>query len=75
MNSDNKNSCRNLFKKLCDLFLQSQYILSLLMFVVKNMDLFKMNSDIHNFNTRFNHDIYSCSKFGSISERSMVLWY
>jgi hypothetical protein len=38
--------------------LQSQYILSLLMFVVKNKDLFKTNSDIHSFNTRFNHDLH-----------------
>jgi hypothetical protein len=27
------------------------------MFVVKNKDLFKTNSDIHSFNTRFNHDL------------------
>ena len=57
-NSDNKDSCHNLFKKLCVLPLQSQYILSLLMFVVKNKDLFKTNSDIHSFNTRFNHDLH-----------------
>jgi hypothetical protein len=28
------------------------------MFVVKNKDLFKTNSDIHSFNTRFNHDLH-----------------
>ena len=27
------------------------------MFVVKNKDSFKTNSDIHSFNTRFNHDL------------------
>jgi hypothetical protein len=57
-NSDNKDSCQNLFKKLCILPHQSQYILTLLMFVVKNKDIFKMNSDIHSFNTRFNHDLH-----------------
>jgi len=58
MNSSNKNSCRNLFKKLCILPLQSPYIFSLLMFVVKNKDPFKMNSDIHSFNARCNHDLH-----------------
>jgi hypothetical protein len=42
-NSDNKDSCQNLFKKLCILPHQSQYILALLMFVVKNKDIFKTN--------------------------------
>jgi hypothetical protein len=28
------------------------------MFVVKNKDLFKMNSDVHTFNMRFNHDLH-----------------
>jgi hypothetical protein len=57
-NSDKRDSCRELFKKLGILRLQSQYILSLLVFVVKSKDSFKTNSDIHSFNTRFNHDIH-----------------
>jgi len=32
--------------------LQSQYILSLLLFLVDNGDYFKVNSEIHNINTR-----------------------
>jgi hypothetical protein len=28
------------------------------MFVVKNKDSFKTNSDIHSFNTRSNHDLH-----------------
>ena len=28
------------------------------MFVVKNKDSFKTNSDIHSFNTRFHHDLH-----------------
>jgi len=28
------------------------------MFVVKNKGLFKMNSDSHSFNTRFNYDLH-----------------
>jgi hypothetical protein len=31
---------------------------SLLMFVVKNKDSFKTNSDIHSFNTRSNRDLH-----------------
>jgi len=58
INSDNRDSCRELFKKLGILPLQSQYIFSFLMFVVKNKDCFKTNSDIHSFNTRFNHDLH-----------------
>jgi hypothetical protein len=46
------DSCREHFKKLKMLPLQSQYILSLLLFVVVNGDYFKVNSEIHNINTR-----------------------
>jgi len=28
------------------------------MFVVKNKDFFKMNSDVHSFNTRFHYDLH-----------------
>jgi len=47
-----RDSCRKHFKKLKILPLQSQYILSLLLFVVDNGDDFKVNSEIHNINTR-----------------------
>jgi len=45
-----KNSCRRLFKKLVILPLMSQYIFSLLLFIVNNKDLFQMNSEIHSIN-------------------------
>jgi hypothetical protein len=48
-NSGSRVSCRNLFKKLSILPFQSQYLFSLLMFVVKNKDFFKLNSDFHTF--------------------------
>jgi len=51
-NSSNRTSCRRLFKKLGILLLQTQYILSLALFVVKNMEIFMPNSDIHTKNTR-----------------------
>ena len=47
-----------LFKKLCVLPLHSQYIFSILLFVVKNRGLFKTNFDVHKFNTRFNYALH-----------------
>jgi len=58
MNFGNKDSFRDLFKKLNILPLQSQYIFSLLMFVVKNKELFKTNYDVHSFNTRSHYDLH-----------------
>jgi hypothetical protein len=46
MNVDNRQSCRDLFKKLSILPLHSQYILSLSLFVVENID----KSEIHSIN-------------------------
>ena len=51
-------STGELFKKLCVLPLHSQYIFSILLFVVKNRGLFKTNFDVHKFNTRFNYDLH-----------------
>jgi hypothetical protein len=47
-----RDSCREHFKNLKLLPLQSQYIDSLLLFVMDNGDYFKVNSEIHNINTR-----------------------
>ena len=47
-----RDSCREHFKKVKILPLQSQYILSLTLFVIDNGNYFKMNSGIHNINTR-----------------------
>jgi hypothetical protein len=52
------DSCREHFKKLKILPLQSQYILSLLLFVVDNGDYFKVNSEIHNINTRTKSNLH-----------------
>ena len=58
MNVNNRQSCRDLFKKLSILPLHSQYILSLSLFVVKNIDKFKSNSEIHSINTRHRFDLF-----------------
>jgi len=47
-----RDSGREHFYKLKILPIQSQYIISLLLFVINNRDYFKVNSEIHNINTR-----------------------
>ena len=54
----NTVSCRNLFKKLEILPLTSQYILSLLMFVVQNKNFFLTNNENHNIDTRQRNNLY-----------------
>jgi hypothetical protein len=51
-------SCRNLFKRLEILPLASQYILSLMLFVVNNKNLFILNSEKHNTSTRQLNNVY-----------------
>jgi hypothetical protein len=58
MNARNKESCHELFKKLNILPLYSQYVLSLSLFVIKNINMFKSNSMIHSINTRHCWDLY-----------------
>jgi hypothetical protein len=53
-----RDSCRELFKHLRILPLQSQYILSVLIFVVDNKNLFYVNSEIRSINTRQNFNLY-----------------
>ena len=53
-----RDSCREHFKALKILPLQSQYILSLLLFVVDNRSYFKENSDIHGINTRTKSNLH-----------------
>jgi hypothetical protein len=53
-----RDSCREHFKKLKILLLQSQYMLSLLLFVIENGDYFKVNSEINNINTRTKSNLH-----------------
>jgi hypothetical protein len=57
-NARNTESCRELFKKLNILPLHSQYILSLSLFLVKNINIFKINSMVHSINTRHCSHLY-----------------
>jgi hypothetical protein len=51
MGCSSRVSCRNLFKSLEILPLVSQHILFILLFAVKNKNLFIINSEIHSQNT------------------------
>jgi hypothetical protein len=57
-NSSNRTSCHGLFKRLGIVPLQSQYILSLALFVIKNMEIFTSNSNIHTKNTRNKFNLF-----------------
>jgi hypothetical protein len=56
--SRSRDSCRQLFKRLEILPLQSQYIFSVLLFVVKYKNLYTTNQEIHNINTRSNINLH-----------------
>jgi hypothetical protein len=51
-------SCRELFKKFNSLPLASEFLLSLLSFVVDNMEKFQTNSDIHSISTRYRYNLH-----------------
>jgi hypothetical protein len=53
-----RDSCRNEYKTLKILPLQSKFIFSLLVFVVNNIDLYHSISQTHDINTRRNFDLY-----------------
>jgi hypothetical protein len=56
-NSRNRDSCRELFRELEILPFYSQYIFSLLIFVIDNISLFKTNSELY-INTRGKNNFY-----------------
>ena len=53
-----RDSCREFFKKLQILPFPSQYVYSLLLFVVSNKDHYKVNSEIHSINTKQYSNFY-----------------
>jgi hypothetical protein len=54
----NRSSCRDLFRQLEILPLKCQYIFSILIFVLKNINLFITNYDKHNVQTRHSDNLY-----------------
>jgi hypothetical protein len=59
--SKKRDSCRDLLKNVKILPFYSQYIFSLIIFVIENKSKYNLNSDIYNINTRqkFNFHQYS----------------
>jgi hypothetical protein len=58
MKAKPKDSCKEMFSKLGILTLYSQYVFSILMFVVKHKDLFTINMELHKMNTRQKSDLH-----------------
>jgi len=73
MNAGNRISCRELFKKLNILPLYLQYTLSLLLFVVTNIDEFTTNSEVHAINTRHRSDFHPPSI--NLSKHQKAVYY
>jgi hypothetical protein len=49
---NSRESCREHFREMKILPLKSQYIYSMMMFAVKNIEVFDTNKDYHDFNMR-----------------------
>jgi hypothetical protein len=62
---NNRDSCRNYFKELKILALQSLYMFSIWM-LLANINYYKFYSDIHNINTRHITDLYQPSSSLSV---------
>jgi hypothetical protein len=57
-NTKRRASCRELFKKCNILPLASEFLLSLLSFVVDNLETFQTNSDIRSVSTRYRYNLH-----------------
>jgi hypothetical protein len=74
-NSSNQDSCWELFKFLSVLQLQSQYILSIFVFVVMNKNVLTFNSEVCNVNTSHGISLtFSPVKSDTISKGSLLPW-
>jgi hypothetical protein len=56
--SSPKTSCKPLFQSLRILTVYSQYIFSLMKFLLQNQEMFTSNSEVHNINTRNKSKLY-----------------
>jgi hypothetical protein len=71
MGCRSRDSCHNLLKKLRILPLKSQYISSLLLFVVNNKDQFIVNSENYSINTRQSTNHYLSQANLAISQKGV----
>jgi hypothetical protein len=68
-----RDSCREYFRELQILPLQSQYIYSLSLFLINNKHNFKVNSEINNINTRTKSDFHHPSSQFSVYRKGTLL--
>jgi hypothetical protein len=68
---NNRASCRNLFRKLEILPLASQYIFSLMLFMISNKNLFVLNSDKHNVSVRHANNLYQSSSNFTVYQKGV----
>jgi hypothetical protein len=69
-----RDSCWDHFKRLKILPLQSQYVFSTLMFVVNNMNHYRIYSDVRSNNTRQSAGLYQPSSRLSIFQKELFIW-
>jgi hypothetical protein len=58
MSSSMRDFCCELFRQLNILLLQVQYIFSVLLFIIKNMDQFLPNLAVRDINTSYNSNLH-----------------
>jgi hypothetical protein len=72
MNSSKHASCRQLFKDLNILPIQSQYIFSILLFITKTKDKFLSNSQVHKINTKQTSDLHIPTQTWQYTKRVFI---
>ena len=71
-NKCRRESCRLLFKQLKIWTLFYQYVVSVLVFMTRNMNLFTFNREIHSINTRNSLDIHLQSTSLSVVQKLVL---
>ena len=73
MNLSKYTSCRQPFKELNILPVPSQYIISVLLFLIKNKDQFMTDSQIHKITTRQTSDLYVPAANLTVYQKGVLL--
>jgi hypothetical protein len=71
-NKGHRDSCKPLFKQFKILTLPSDYIYSILVFVLENRDLFVSNRDAHGLNTRNDYNLHLFSIHLTVVQRGVT---
>jgi hypothetical protein len=74
-NSCRRGSCSELFRQLNILPLQSEYIFSLLLFIIKNKDQFLASSEVQDINTRYNSNLHLPLANLTLYQKGVFLMY